>query len=1090
MALLVPILIGLISIIVPGLLLALALLRKTDLPMFEIVVIGFLFGMIFPPTLTWLESYLISYVHFFTFSANLYGLNVLILSIIGAALCLWQGIFNISSFTKSTRKGQDISVAMAADYKQRIKNVRETVSNLSIDMGVIKKHEKEEEELVQRHREEMQLLGSAGDEEKRKVQEAHMQQERQLYQEHEAEERMLLRRGGEQPSFRINPIWVLLLILMLVAFSTRIANIGVAPTYFEFDPYFDMISTEYILVHGYQIPTDHSAWPTVVNGTNHVLEPIVPYVEAYWYQISAPPLPSNTVSLSPASQANVFAPSATSINIALLSDVSSFYPPIAAALLVFAVFLFLYHEYGEMPAIVGAILATAMPALITTFIAGEQLVEPWGIMIMFFFYAAFLLAVNNPKEKRFAILAGIAFAANFLGAHYYTVTAGVYAFYIILQGIIDILRKSDTKDFYIMNAIILGIIILIYLPYGPYNSSLTNRVSTILGVPIIIAMPLLALVFVFVAEYIIKQLVRMRTIADAVMYRAAIIALLIVIAVAPLLFTRLGAPFQKYIQLSVHFTTPSSPLFMTVQEYMPTGWNYDFGAAGFGIIGSNIFGVSLLIWSVLIGFTAIELYSIYKRNSKSSILAIAAVIPLAVAGMSEVKYLPHFGVGYVIAICAIIGELLILMKITNVEKHQKFVYGYTAALIPIAVILAVTGVSYLLMLIAGMVIGLILLAIGMLYYFKSENYGLYFSIVFLFVILIITSEFMPATATVLQAAFNPSCSSINNSNNVIGADMFCNQVPKYWLLATAWMRNNVGPFGPRILSWWDYGDWINWYGNSNAALRGDNSVASYDYATAAHIILSAKDGMTASALASFMDASQAKYMLLDDQLVPKWGALDFLGCVNINQTSQSFATQAGKSLNPPQQYLLGTSNCELTHDPVSILVPISPTVTDYCSFSNSSNIAVTGIGILGTTGIPANVSYCVPESFLYNPTTTRLLNTNGTASNAYIVPYYFDGVQAIGGQDYAIFLVIYAPNGPNGTITDAPTSFYNSTFYRGFFLGKLPGFSVAYPSNFTGINFVNGTYKVVILQLNNFSGSLPAVTQKKPWVNNSYVMPG
>jgi len=57
------------------------------------------------------------------------------------------------------------------------------------------------------------------------------------------------------------------------------------------------------------------------------------------------------------------------------------------------------------------------------------------------------------------------------------------------------------------------------------------------------------------------------------------------------------------------------------------------------------------------------------------------------------------------------------------------------------------------------------------------------------------------------------------------------------------MRANVGPFGPRILSWWDYGDWINWFGNSNAVLRGDNAVATLDYAAAAQYVLGPTDGL-------------------------------------------------------------------------------------------------------------------------------------------------------------------------------------------------------------------------------------------------------
>jgi hypothetical protein len=343
--------------------------------------------------------------------------------------------------------------------------------------------------------------------------------------------------------------------------------------------------------------------------------------------------------------------------------------------------------------------------------------------------------------------------------------------------------------------------------------------------------------------------------------------------------------------------------------------------------------------------------------------------------------------------------------------------------------------------------------------------------------------------TIIQATFNQNCNYLAAQNNVIGSDMFCNQVPPYWLNALAWIRNNVGPYGSRVLSWWDYGDWINWFGNSNAALRGDNAEPAYDYATAAHLIFGAKDGFNSTVLAKFLDTSQAKYVLLDDQLVPKWGALDFLGCVSANQTSYDFAIKAGQAQNPPQPFALGTSNCEVTHDPMYLLVPIQPGINDYCSFSNSSNIALRGIGVIGSE--PANVSYCVPQSFLYNLTASRLLTPNGTKTNAFIIPYYYGGTALISGEPFASFLVIYAPNGPNDTITDAPTEFYSSNFYQGFFLGKLQGFTIAYPTNFTsGLNFVNSTHKVVILQVNNFTGSLPHVTPKPSWVTNNYSMPG
>ena len=138
--------------------------------------------------------------------------------------------------------------------------------------------------------------------------------------------------------------------------------------------------------------------------------------------------------------------------------------------------MLLYHEYDEKIGLIGAGLAATMPTLISTFISGEQLVEPWGIMSLFFFVMAYMLAVRNMKNKRLAILAGIAFASTFLGAHYYTVTTGVLALYILLQGFIEIVRGHDLTDFYKMNAVVLIVIAIFLAIFLPYSSTLENRI--------------------------------------------------------------------------------------------------------------------------------------------------------------------------------------------------------------------------------------------------------------------------------------------------------------------------------------------------------------------------------------------------------------------------------------------------------------------------------------------------------------------------------------------------------------------------------------------------------------------------------------
>jgi hypothetical protein len=524
------------------------------------------------------------------------------------------------------------------------------------------------------------------------------------------------------------------------------------------------------------------------------------------------------------------------------------------------------------------------------------------------------------------------------------------------------------------------------------------------------------------------------------------LVVLVLVALLLTLFTSLGNPIRAYISLSTHFTTPSIPLFMTVQEYAPTGFNYDFGSAGFGIIGNSLFGVDIIVWGVLILFSAFTILNIYYKDSKMSILSLATVWPLALAGMIEIKYLPHFGVAYILAIGTIIGEVLILIE-------NKFNYKNTKTTSPA---------------------------------FSLEKPG--YKIVYAVSIIAVLLE-STVFISIFSAVANPNCTTLANTGNGIGYTLYCQTVSDGWLSATAWMRTNVGPYAPRILSWWDYGDWINWFGNSNAVLRGDNAVATLDYATAAQFVLTEKDlGYNATSLARFMNSIQAKYVLFDDELMQKWGALDFLACIHANETSLAYAIQQGQQQNAP--YVLGTSQCEINHDPVYALIPTSPNINNYCQFNSSTLSAFKVVMVQGNMFL--NQTYCVPSSIFSSSAPVYLYDQNGVRTNAVIIPdsEFFYGVIPYSGQTLADFLVVYLPNGPNNTITNAPSQFYSSNYYTSFFFGKLAGFHLVYPKNFTGINYINSSNPIMIFQLNNYTGGLPPVTPKPSWVQNNYTTPG
>ena len=302
-----------------------------------------------------------------------------------------------------------------------------------------------------------------------------------------------------------------------------------------------------------------------------------------------------------------------------MSYVGSVYPPITAALLVFSIFVLLYHEYGKYIGLIGAALAACMPVLFTTFVAGEQLLEPWGIFTLFFFFAAYVFAIKDMKSTRLAILAGIAFATTFLGAHYYTVDAGVFAAYIILQGIISVLRGNSTRYFYKMNIVVIVVIAIFLAAYTAYRSTLSGAIPAILGIPVTLSLPIMALITVAIIEYVPKLLKSRGILFKKLGWKeyimwiviVAILGTAVAFVIPPLRHTLSG-----YINISVHYTTPSIPLFMTVEEYVPTGLLYNFGASGFGIIGASIGGLPVLVWLIsAIALILIVISIIYRKST-------------------------------------------------------------------------------------------------------------------------------------------------------------------------------------------------------------------------------------------------------------------------------------------------------------------------------------------------------------------------------------------------------------------------------------------------------------------------------------------
>jgi len=266
-----------------------------------------------------------------------------------------------------------------------------------------------------------------------------------------------------------------------------------------------------------------------------------------------------------------------------------------------------------------------------------------------------------------------------------------------------------------------------------------------------------------------------------------------------------------------------------------------------------------------------------------------------------------------------------------------------------------------------------------------------------------------------------------------------NIIPNYWLEAMQFLNQSKYQYdisiflpnstqlnknGKYVLSWWDYGDWINWFGNSRAVLRGDNQVPELDYATAYQFI-----NGNATTLKQFMKQENADLVLFSSDDFSKYQALNYLSCIYQNETN----------LNTP----IGTSSCELNNLPTYLLFPQNLTsVNDYCAnISNSTTLYIRAVSNRGE-------QYCLQEINTNSgfQIDGKIYYTNGTiAQDTNLIPI---GVEPINGQQFEVYLLEYFPL--NYTTCEMPSglpNFYYSNLYMGEFMGCLSGFKQVYPQN-------------------------------------------
>ena len=287
------------------------------------------------------------------------------------------------------------------------------------------------------------------------------------------------------------------------------------------------------------------------------------------------------------------------------------------------------------------------------------------------------------------------------------------------------------------------------------------------------------------------------------------------------------------------------------------------------------------------------------------------------------------------------------------------------------------------------------------------------------------------------------------SDESLAAGYRCLRINDYWIEAMEWIRYNTES-NSRTTSWWDYGHWINYFGQKDTVLRNEHA-STHMIGEVAHAYI---DGTTQD-LIDFMKSHDSKYALFDAELLlsgstlgGKYGALNYLSCSRDNETNVSL---------PP-----GTSACEAEHMWEMVYVPQGSNAQQ-CVISQSTKKT----GLVGYTATlekdatgaiksKMTQTYCLGETTLSNgqkSTVTYDLNKkydNGDLKlNKAIL--HLDSETA---DKIAIFTLFYTNDKiwiDNGEVKDGyedrKGKFYDSNLYRAYFLEDLPGFTLVFKSS-------------------------------------------
>jgi len=902
----------------------------------------------------------------------------------------------------------------------------------------------------------------------------------------------------------------LLIILLIASYLVRIGTYS--PIFQELDPYFYTYPADQLLTLGENPFDAQTAWYPEVT-VNHRITPALSYLESTWYSLYS---------------------GGGEFNNLLLALIASMYPPIAATLAVFFIYLFisLITKKREWGLLAAGIFAFA-PISIFKLAAGEQEVQPYAFFAMFFFYAMYVIALKRKdllrfegerivlgKDLAYPVLAGIAFASLTMGSASQVLVVLSLIMFLGIQSALLFIREEkadELRHLLVSNSIIflIGPLLAGSLILGFFTSDqpfLTYSIIYAIGLAIVAAL------------YALKTRIPDRSTSLTVMGGLVIVGMILVF------FTPLGDYVKQPAMGGFATTQFNSPLDRTIAEQAVAGTSFggqmgfvaesfypppSLGSIGdlvglimhllmlpFSVAGNLLLSVIvdlinftlgttalftakdtslLFLWVVL--FFAAVIHNGFrffrKEDDHLIILVLAITVPPLLVGIIKAKFTL-----YATAMLAVVVGYTFNQtggwaeRFIKEQKDREMAYKLLLGLAALIIVMQFVQQGFASSLLWASIQPLyqndpVALApkfqqmctatgdaeacaaaadpMGYASLGTNYQYSTRLCMLSLFSKYEYLTGALPAPAWESQAA------------------MFrCQRISHYWIESMEWIRDNT-PEGSRTTSWWDYGHWINYFGQRNAVLRNEH---------ASHTMIGAvADGYldaTPEELKAWMEAHDSEYALFDVELVAgggslggKYGALNYLSCAYNKETTVAKSPGESQcesdhlwenifvSSNPCTissltnktgvvAYKLYVGDSYLPEYPGFCLQPEDPNVVAYCRDAfKPVPVYCVGEATLAT-GDPTYATYYLNET--YPNGDLKLNKAFLQLPSNYATTYHFGPVTRV----TLVYTMdpIWLENGEvKSGYEDRKGEFYDSNLYRAIFLNDIPGFDLAYSTS-------------------------------------------